>query len=228
MRNVGISGHQATGSVAGDVMARYLALGDLSSTVSDALDTLGIGRTVGAGDLPALTEDQRICGPAVTLRYLPEDGDASALSGRGEPSRLGDREAFAAAPHGAVAVLDAGGRCEAAALGGIGATVAVRAGLAGIVVDGSVRDTTTLLALGIPVWCRGRSPLSGRHRLATVEVGGVVGMAGVQVRPGDLIVGDSTGLCVVPAERAAEVVQRCEDIERDEAEVLARLGGSPD
>jgi regulator of RNase E activity RraA len=205
-----------------DLVAGFLALGDLSSTVSDALDALGIGRAVPAAALAPLSDRSRVCGPAVTLRYLAEEGDAADRRAQGDPSRLGDRALFAAAPRGAVAVLDAGGRCDVAALGGIGATLAAQR-LAGVVVEGAVRDTATLQELGLPIWCRGRSPVSGRHRLAAVETGGTVGVAGVPVRPGDLVVGDGTGLCLVAPERAAEVLALAEAIERDEVDVLAGL-----
>jgi regulator of RNase E activity RraA len=206
------------------VITGFQAIEDLTSTVSDALDTLGIpGRAIGAGAVAPLAEGQRTCGPAVTLRYVLEERDPGELLRQGAPSGLGDRALFAAAPPGSVAVIDAGGHCEAASLGGIGASVAVAAGLAGVVVNGSVRDAAALLSMGLPVWCRGRSPLSGRHRLATVESGGVVAVAGLRVRPGDLVAGDSTGLCVVPPNRAAEVLEVCRAIEQQEADTLATL-----
>src|SRR4051794_37760608 len=123
-----------------ELVAGFLALGDLSSTVSDALDALGIGRAGPAAQLAPLADGHRVRGPAVTLRYLAEEGDAAARRGQGDPPRLGDRALFAAAPAGAVAVLDAGGRCDVAALGGIGATLAAQR-LAGVVVEGAVRDT---------------------------------------------------------------------------------------
>jgi regulator of RNase E activity RraA len=205
-----------------ELIGGFLALDDLTSTVSDAMDVLGIGRVVPASDLAPLADRYRVCGPAVTLRYLAEAGDAADRRGAGDPSRLGDRPLFTAASPGAVAVIDAGGRTDVAALGGIGASLAARR-LAGIVVDGAVRDTATLVRLGLPVWCRGRSPVSGRHRLATVEAGGVVALGGVPVRPGDLVIGDSTGLCVVARERGAEVLALAQRIERDEETVLGEL-----
>src|SRR4051794_36312137 len=101
-------GTAPAGPSTAELVARFLALGDLSSTVSDALDALGIGRAVPATQLAPLSEGHRVCGPAMTLRYLAEEGDAADRRGQGEPSRLGDRALFAAAPAGAVAVLDAG------------------------------------------------------------------------------------------------------------------------
>jgi 4-hydroxy-4-methyl-2-oxoglutarate aldolase len=193
---------------------RFLALADLSSTVSDALDELGVGGVVAGTQLAPLTEDSRACGPAVTMRSVADPRPAQAVD---------DRAVYAAAPAGGLIVMDLSGAEGAAGLGGIGATIAARAGVAGVVVDGPVRDAASLRDLGLPVWSRGRTPVSRRGRASTIEHGGVVSLAGVPVRPGDLVVADSTGLCVVPASRAAEVLDRCEAIEAAEVALLARL-----
>jgi 4-hydroxy-4-methyl-2-oxoglutarate aldolase len=194
--------------------SRFLALTDLSSTVSDALDELGIGGVVAGTRLAPLLEDSRVCGPAVTMRSVADPHPAQAVD---------DRAIYAAGPAGGVIVIDLSGAEGAAGLGGIGATIAARAGLAGVVVDGPVRDAASLRELGLPVWSRGRTPVSRRGRASTVEQGGVVSLSGVPVHAGDLVLGDSTGVCVVPAGRAAEVLDRCEAIEAAEAALLERL-----
>jgi len=197
------------------LVPRFLALTDLSSTVSDALDQLGLAGAVAGTALAPLAEESRVCGPAVTLRSVADPHVAGAVD---------DRAVYAAVPAGAVLVMDLGGNHEAAGLGGIGATIASGAGAAGFVVDGPVRDAASLRALGVGVWSRGRTPVSRRGRASTVEHGGVISVAGVPVHPGDLVVGDSTGLCVVPAARAAEVLARCEDVEAAEVRLLGELG----
>jgi 4-hydroxy-4-methyl-2-oxoglutarate aldolase len=196
------------------LVPRFLALVDLSSTVSDALDQVGVGGVVAGTRLGPLTDDSRVCGQAVTMRSVADPDPSEALD---------DRAVYAAAPPGSVIVMDLGGAEGAAGLGGVGATIAAGAGVAGMVVDGPVRDASSLRALGLPVWSRGRTPVSRRGRASTIEHGGVVSLAGLPVHPGDLVVADSTGVCVVPADRATDVLQRCEAIESAETALLERL-----
>jgi 4-hydroxy-4-methyl-2-oxoglutarate aldolase len=198
----------------GPLVPRFLALTDLSSTVSDALDQLGVGGVVAGTRLAPLTEDSRACGHAVTMRSVADPHAAGAVD---------DRAVYGAAPPGGVIVMDLNGAEGAAGLGGIGATIAAGAGVAGMVVDGPVRDASSLRDLGLPVWSHGRTPVSRRGRASTIEHGGVVSLAGVPVHAGDLVVADSTGVCVVPADRAAEVLERCEAIEAAETALLERL-----
>jgi regulator of RNase E activity RraA len=96
-------------------------------------------------------------------------------------------------------------------------------GIAACIVDGGVRDISSMRALDHAVWCAGRTPITGRHRVEAVEINGAVSVGGVQVRPGDLIVADDTGVCVVPQGSAREVLERCLASERAESRVLSML-----
>jgi regulator of RNase E activity RraA len=109
----------------GPLVPRFLALPDLSSTVSDALDELGVGGVVAGTHLAPLTEDSRACGPAVTMRSVADPRSGQAVD---------DRAVYAAAPQGGVIVMDLSGTEGAAGLGGLGATIATRAGVAGVCV----------------------------------------------------------------------------------------------
>jgi regulator of RNase E activity RraA len=113
-------------------------------------------------------------------------------------------------------------------LGSLSARWARRLGIAGCVVDGAVRDVESVLAVGVPVWSRGVTPISGKHRLKALELNGSVAVAGIGVEPGDLVLADSTGVCVVPSGRAAEVLDRCTAIERDEQAVEQAIDGGAD
>ena len=83
----------------------------------------------------------------------------------------------------------------------------------------TVRCATWIIprALVSPVWSRGVSPITGKWRLETIQVNGPVKIAGIQVHPGDLVVADNTGVCFVPREQAAAVLERARQIDAGEA-----------
>jgi 4-hydroxy-4-methyl-2-oxoglutarate aldolase len=207
----------------GDLSQALAKIEDVTSVVSDAMDRLGIGARMAGSSLRPLGPGQRVCGPAVTIRYTHHGGDPSAIRFRGERPRLGDRDMYALAQPGDVAVFDCAGSVGASVMGAISARWAKRFGLAGCVVDGAVRDVEGIQGLGIPVWSRGITPNSGNYRMAAVEINGTVGCAGSLVRPGDVIVADSTGVCVIPAESASAVVAEVEQILTAEESVLSAI-----
>jgi 4-hydroxy-4-methyl-2-oxoglutarate aldolase len=201
-----------------EVVAGFLALTDLTSTAVDALDEFGVGGGIGASEL-APRSAGRICGPAITIRYAGEGGSVGAIKGRGERARLAERDLYGIGEAGDVAVFDCGGRVDASVLGSLSARWARRLGIAGCVVDGAVRDLDSVLEIGLRVWSRGVTPVSGKHRLQAVELNGTVSLAGLTVEPGDLVLADQTGVCIVPAARAAEVLERCRALEEAERQI---------
>jgi regulator of RNase E activity RraA len=204
---------------AAEVVEGFRALVDLSSTVSDVLDELGVGGAVGATTLRPLAAATRVCGPALTIRYGPEDGSAAARAARGDRPRLAERDLYGIGRPGDVAVFDCHGFTGASVMGSLSARWARRLGIAGCIVDGAVRDVDSVVAVGVPVWSCGTTPVSGKHRLQALELNGRVAVAGIGVEPGDLVVADATGVCVVPSARAAEVLERCLAVEAAEREV---------
>jgi regulator of RNase E activity RraA len=202
------------------VIASFLALEDVSSMVSDAMDRLGIGGRIPGSTLRPLARGQRVCGPAVTIRYAIHGGDVSALVQRGERSRLGERDMYALAQPGDIAVFDCGGDTQGSVMGAISARWARRFGVGGCVVDGAIRDVEGIEAEGVQVWSRAVTPVSGNHRMAALEVNGTVALAGVPVAPGDLVVADSTGICVVPAAHVDVVAAEMQKIQRAEQSVI--------
>ena len=94
-------------------------------------------------------------------------------------------------------------------MGGMMASIAVRQGLIGAVVDGGVRDVEHSRSIGYPVWSSEVTPITGKWRAVTVEVNGPVVIAGVTVHSGDLVIADDTGVCFVRPHDAATVLERC-------------------
>jgi 4-hydroxy-4-methyl-2-oxoglutarate aldolase len=205
------------------VVARYLAIFDLASTVSDALDEEGVGGSIAASTLGPLSPGQRVCGPAITARYVPVGGSPGAHYARSSRPLLADRDLYQLGEVGDVAVFDCGGRADVSVVGGMSAAWAKQVGIAACVIDGGMRDVAAIRGLGNAIWSRGRTPTTGRHRMEAVELNGIAHIAGVQVVPGDLIVADDSGVCVVPAAHILAVLDRCEISERAEARALSLI-----
>ena len=130
-----------------------------------------------------------------------------------------------AAP-GDVLVVDTQGS-RRAVVGELFSLEAARQGLAGIVVDGLVRDTATIRTLDMPVYACGTSPQAGTlKRLFETQV--PVSCAGVIVRPGDVLFGDDDGLLVASPAAVLAALPAAEAIAAREAKIIERLrAGQP-
>ena len=112
-------------------------------------------------------------------------------------------------------VLVVAGHDRHAVAGELFATEALRRGVTGIVIDGLCRDSRTLARLDLPVYARGVAPTACPARgIPVVQVPIMIG--DVEVRPGDLVLGDDDGLVVGTEEQIAEALQGAEAIQRRE------------
>jgi 4-hydroxy-4-methyl-2-oxoglutarate aldolase len=189
--------------VALDILDGFRRLADLTGLVSDAMDELGVVGAIPASVLHPRHPGVRLVGHAITLRNIPQQTPVSVAASQ-RLSRLADIECHNLAEPGDVLVIQ--GVEGVSNMGMMAASIGQRQGEAGAVVDGAIRDVDRLRAIGYPVWSRSVSPLTGKYRVESVEVNGHVNIAGVQVRPGDLVVADDVGVCFVPRERAGQVL----------------------
>jgi 4-hydroxy-4-methyl-2-oxoglutarate aldolase len=111
------------------------------------------------------------------------------------------------APEGSVMVEVLEDGLDIAGVGNLMATTAKVRGLAGMVIDGGARDVEELEEIGFPVWSRSQTPATSVGRYVSVARNVPVMCAGILVRPGDWIVGDATGVVVVPVESLPQVVR---------------------
>jgi 4-hydroxy-4-methyl-2-oxoglutarate aldolase len=187
-----------------DLIEGYKALVDLTGTISDAMDELGIVGVISAYALPPVNTGTRIVGPALTVRNIQRTAQIhrAALD---RSNTQGESEAHNLAEPGDVLVIEGVMGCSN--MGGQSATIARRQGFVGAIVDGTVRDPEQYRGMGWPVWCRGFTPITGKYRMQTVEINGKVQVCGVQVSPGDLVCADEAGVCVVPREQAVAVLE---------------------
>ncbi|MGT2432445.1 RraA family protein [Cupriavidus basilensis] len=123
----------------------------------------------------------RMAGPAVTVDIRPSDN-------------LMIHYALSKAKPGDVLVVDAKGFLKPA-LGATSLTLAaLELSLAGLVVNGSVRDGNAIIEMGFPVFCRGLS-IKGTGKNQPGKVNVPVHFGGVQINPGDIVVGDRARPC---------------------------------
>jgi 4-hydroxy-4-methyl-2-oxoglutarate aldolase len=187
------------------VVAALLEVTGLSSSVADLLDGRGLRLAIPSSAIPRLGEGPAVVGRALTLRYLPARAEVAAREPLG---RLAHRTVFDGATPGDVLVISAPASSDGSVLGGEALAAAHETGMAGVVVDGAVRDIDELLAVGIPVWARRHTPLTGRGRIDAAEINGPIEIAGVQVVPGDIVVADASGIAFVPTDLFAEIAQQ--------------------
>lgn len=195
------------------MLARCRRIG--TSTWSDALDALGLdgvidGLTVRSGPHAVAA------GVAVTAKERVQDLDADAV-----PSF--DIAGILAALHrDTVLVIDSGGACVST-FGGLAAMAAERAGASGVVLDGACRDIGEVLRSGLWLATRHVTPRSGKGRIVVEAIDVPVRVGGVEIAPGDLIIGDATGVLRIPVDRLDDALVAAEELARRDARFAALL-----
>ncbi|MEM7586106.1 MAG: RraA family protein [Acidobacteriota bacterium] len=161
------------------------------------------------GGIGPLDPTMRVVGQARTVRCMAGDNSAlHAAINRVEP--------------GEVLVADASGFLGNAVWGGLMTDAARRKGIAGLVVDGAVRDSAEIVAAGFPCFVRGVVP-AGPHKNFGGAIDVPIACGGVAVHPGDLIVGDADGVTVVPLERVEATLAAYHALKEKEARARAAL-----
>lgn len=150
-----------------------------------------------------------LCGPAVTVKCYPG-------------SIITVHKALYEAKPGEVLVVDGEGDMRGALFGELMALAAQTKGLAGVVIDGPVRDARELRELGLPVYARGFNPRVGSNRRVG-QVGAPVSVGGVVINPGDLLLGDQDGLIAIPAVELEATVTAAEQKSGHEDLIARRI-----
>lgn len=192
-----------------DIIERYNKV--TLASVADACNLLLGHWTYMSCDMKNQINDKRFAGPAKTVVEGKVDGSTP-------PSLAID--AIDSAENGDVLVIGfAGDAADCALLGGMMAAGAYVNGMAGVVLDGAVRDVPEIRAnYGLPVAARSISPGSTVGRYGTLASNCPITCGGVLVSPGDLIVSGTDGVVVVPKDHVEEVLVEAEGIDVREAE----------
>ena len=178
-----------------------------------ASDCMGRSQAM-AAEISPLAPSMRIVAQARTVNCMAADNSAlHAAVGICEP--------------GDVLVCNAQGYVNNAIFGGLMTRAATDAKVAGLVIDGSVRDSEEIIEAGFACFARGIVP-RGPHKGFGGVIDGPIACGGVSVSPGDLILGDADGITVVPFGIVEQTLEAAKGILAKEARALASLdeGGS--
>ncbi|MDA1080297.1 MAG: RraA family protein [Gemmatimonadetes bacterium] len=187
-----------------ELLAQFRGLA--ASNVADALGRFGFMD-------PGIRSRTKLhlCGVALTVNARPADN-------------LMVHKALQIAEVGDVIVVSTGGNTTNAVFGELMCRTAVGARLAGIVVDGAIRDVGGVAELGFPAFSRTVSP-GACDKDGPGEINVPVSCGGVVVMPGDIIVGDEDGVAVVPRAHAAVVLEEVHALVAREANRIAEIRG---
>jgi 4-hydroxy-4-methyl-2-oxoglutarate aldolase len=188
-------------------------------TISEALEllrsvetaTIGHFRSDGFMDpaMQCVIDGVRIAGRALTVSLPGDDGTALP-------------HAISRAMPGDILVIERLSDERHACWGAVMTAAALARGVTAIILDGYVTDIGSIRSAGLPVWCRGRSPittkLGGRGNVARPVVCG-----GVRVQNGDIVLADENGVCILPPEEALATARQALAIQEKEPGIIARL-----
>jgi regulator of RNase E activity RraA len=177
-----------------------------TATVATALYKRGF-RIQCIQDVHPLSPDQpTMVGEAFTLRYMPAREDLNRLDvfrDRSHPQR----KAIEECPAGSVLVMDSRNNARAASAGAILVTRLMKRGCAGVVTDGGFRDSQEIARLGFPAYHQRPSAPTNLTLHQAIEINCPIGCGDAPVFPGDVILGDSDGVIVIPAHLADEIAE---------------------
>jgi regulator of RNase E activity RraA len=196
--------------VSPDIVRKYRSLP--VANISDCMSRL----TGGGPRLRPYHAGGFLSGPAFTVKTRPGDN-------------LMVHKALDIASPGDVVVVDAGGDLTNSIVGEIMITYAMKRGLAGLVINGSIRDSDAVRQMSFPLYAAGvthRGPLKS----GPGEIGRAIAFDGMVIEPGDLIVGDGDGVLCIAFDEVEEVYQAAAAKNKAEDKILADLkaGGSMD
>jgi len=173
-----------------------LSVGELASwkIIPPAVASDCMNRSnVMAARISPLSPGMTICGQARTVTSMVGDNGAAHAA-------IGLVEA------GDVLVIDGRGHMETAVWGGIMTRAAMQCGIAGLVLDGALRDAAEIRELNFPTFTAGICPAGPSKGFGGI-IDGVISCGGCPVKPGDIVLGDDDGVAVIPLERQAEIYQ---------------------
>ncbi len=187
--------------------------GVTTATVTTILLKKGLRKIWMRGPRPLREGLGRVVGRAFTLRFVPAREDLATPESWSSPRST--RGAIEAMPEGCIAVADAMGIPEAGIFGDILCARMVRRGVTALVTDGPVRDGAGVLGTRLPVWSAGTVAPASVAALTFVGWQEPIGC--------DIIVADSDGAVVIPANLAAEVASAGPEQERLEAWIMREV-----
>ena len=192
--------------------------GVTTATLTTVLLKKGLRNVWIRGAKPLNPGQARVVGPAFTLRFVPAREDLATPASWGAP--ISTRAAVEAMPAGCIAVVDAMGVTDAGIFGDILCARMQKRGVAGLVTDGVIRDMAGVLGTGLPVWCQGTAAPASVNGLTFVNWQEPIACGGVAVFPNDIVVVDTDGAVLIPADLLDAVVEAAVEQERLEGWIM--------
>ncbi len=172
--------------------------------ISDAMHRKGAMR-----DIVSICGDVKMVGRAVTVQTIAGDWakpvEAIDVAGPGDVIVINNDGATGIAPWGELATLSC-----------------LNKGIAGVVIDGAVRDVDDIRRIGFPVFATATVPNAGEPK-GFGEINAEIGCCGQIVRPGDWIAGDESGVAVIPKGRAYEIARRALEVKKTEERIREEI-----
>lgn len=162
-----------------------------------------------AAEIRPFHKGGKLAGPALTVRVPPGDN-------------LMVHKAIDIARPGDVIVVDAGGVTAQAIIGEIMSLHAEKRGVAGMIIDGSIRDAGAIAASSFPVYARGVTH-RGPYKNGPGEINVAVSIGGLVIHPGDIVVGDEDGLLALAPEDAPALLKAALAYAKKEENILADI-----
>jgi 3-hexulose-6-phosphate synthase/6-phospho-3-hexuloisomerase len=197
-------GRRRKGTRSRDDEIRELLLGTSTPNISDAMHRKGAMQGI-----LSICGDVKMAGKAVTVQTFAGDWAKPV-------------EAIDLASPGDVIVINNDGGVHVAPWGELATRSCMVKGVAGVVIDGAVRDVDDIRRLKYPVFARAMVPNAGEPK-GFGEINAEIRCCGEIVRPGDWIVGDENGVVVVPRERAYEVARRAREVQKGEERIREEI-----
>lgn len=183
-------------------------------TIANALDDLDITGVI-TGLRPVVPGTKAV-GPAVTVR------ERTGAKGSFPVADFKVGHMIEAAGAGDVIVVDNGGH-PVSTWGGMASYAARNQGIEGLLVEGGVRDWEEQQEFRFPIFARHMVPTPGKTRIRVEAIGEPITIEGVLIRPGDMIVADGSGICVIPIDRAAEILEMTRRYAADDAQAMREM-----
>jgi RraA family protein len=174
------------------------------SLLSDSM-----ARMTGTIGLVPYHRPRQMAGTAVTVRTRP--GDNLAIHRSFDFCRPGD-----------VLIIDGGGDITQALMGEIMASYAESIGIAGVVLDGALRDVSAIRAHDFPMYARGVTH-RGPYKNGPGDINVPVTVGGMVVSPGDIVIGDEDGLVVIAQSDVHDVIELAQAQGHKEASMLEAI-----
>lgn len=192
-----------------------------TATITTVMLKKGLRNLWIRGAMPLKPNQERLVGPAFTLRFIPAREDLATPESWGNP--ISTRTAVEAMEEGDIAVIDALGVTDAGCYGDILIARMAKRKVAALVTDGVVRDIEGVNGTGLPVWSQGWAAPSSVQGLTFVNWNEPIGCGGVAIFPGDVIVADKDGAVVIPKAFIDHVLDTGPEQERMEAWIMREV-----